>query len=141
MKINYPAVIVAAVIHWIVGAVWYGIFSNTFGSFIGNEKMRELESHSEAMAFILAFVSSLLIAYVLARLLQLGALTLAKGLKSIFVLWLGFIAGTQLLTVLFEGRHFGLYLLNIGYQLVACALAGTILLVWKPRGTGKSQNI
>lgn len=30
MKINYPAVLVAGILHWILGAVWYGIFSNKF---------------------------------------------------------------------------------------------------------------
>jgi len=29
MKINYPAVLVAAILHWILGAVWYGIYSQT----------------------------------------------------------------------------------------------------------------
>ena len=30
MKINYPAVIVAAIAHWILGAVWYGVFTKQF---------------------------------------------------------------------------------------------------------------
>jgi hypothetical protein len=40
---------------------------------------------------------------------------------------------TQLPTVLFEGRKPGLYLLNIGYQFVACLAAGALLALWKPR--------
>jgi hypothetical protein len=30
MKINYPAVLVAGILHWILGAVWVGIFSTKF---------------------------------------------------------------------------------------------------------------
>ena len=141
MKINYPAVIVAAIIHWILGGVWYAIFSKPFTAFIGSDKLRELESHSEAMAFLLAFMSSLIIAYLLARLLRLTrAESLFDALKIVFLVWLGFIAATQLTTVLFEARNLGLYLLGVGYQLVACALAGTILVFWRPRQTADSVS-
>ncbi len=134
MRINYLALIIAAAAHWILGGAWYGIFSKTFSGFIGDEKMKELAARSDAMAFILALVSSLILAYVLARFLQYTEAKRAiDGLKTVFLLWLGQIATTQLLTVLFEGRHFGLYLLNIGYQLVGCSAAALILVVWKPR--------
>lgn len=137
MKINYPAVVLAAIVHWILGAVWYGIFSKQFLALITPEKMKELEHQSEAKAFILAFVSSLILAYVLARYLQYTkAAGVLDGLRTAFSLWLGFIVTTQLLIVLFEGRAAGLYLLNIGYQLVACASAGAILTLWKPRQVG-----
>ena len=134
MKINYPAVVVAAVIHWISGAIWYGIFGSTFGGLMGAEKIKELELRSEAKAFILAFVSSLIVTYLLARFLNLARpRSLVDGLKVVFLLWLGFIATTQLLTVLFEARSLGLYLLNVGYQLVAGTLVTVILLIWQPR--------
>ena len=134
MKINYLAVIVSAVVHWILGGAWYGIFSKPFTGFIGEEKMKDLETRSEAKAFILAFVSSLILSYLLARFLRYTeARTAVDGLRVAVMLWLGFIAASQLLTVLFEGRHFGLYLLNIGYQLVACSAAALILVAWKAR--------
>jgi hypothetical protein len=134
MKLNYLAVIVAAVAHWILGGAWYGVLNKPFSRFIGSEKMKELETRSEAKAFILAFVSSLVLSYLLARFLRhTEANSAIDGLKTTFLLWLGFIATTQLLTVLFEGRHVGLYLLNVGYQLVACSAAGLILVLWKPR--------
>ena len=52
-----------------------------------------------------------------------------------FWLWLGFVATTQLSTVIFEERNFGLYLLNVGYQLVACLVCGAVLAVWSPRAS------
>jgi len=48
-------------------------------------------------------------------------------------LWLGFVATTQLATVIFEHRSLTLYLLNVGYNLVACLITGALLAVWKPR--------
>ena len=56
-----------------------------------------------------------------------------EGLQTAFWLWLGFVATTQIATVIFEERKLGLYLLNIGYQLVGCAIAGVILAVWRKR--------
>jgi len=37
-------------------------------------------------------------------------------MQTAFWLWLGFVATTQLATVVFEQRKLGLYLLNVGYK-------------------------
>jgi hypothetical protein len=136
MKTNYAAVLVAAILHWILGAVWYGIFSNKFIELMAwtPEQLSEMESKSNLKELALAFISSLLLVYVLARILQhTKGVNLASGLQTAFLLWLGFVATTQLATVIFEGRKPGLYLLNIGYQLVACLVAGALLTIWKAR--------
>lgn len=136
MKINYPAVLVAAILHWILGAVWYGIFSNKFVELMAwtPQQLTEMESKSSMKELALAFLSSLVLVYVLAHLVQYTkASNLVGGLQTAFWLWLGFVTTTQLATVIFEGRKPGLYLLNIGYQLVACLVAGALLAVWKPR--------
>jgi hypothetical protein len=136
MKINYPAVLVAAILHWILGAVWYGIFSNKFVELMAwtPQQLAELESKSNMTELALAFLSSLVLVYVLAHFLQYAkANNLVAGFQTAFWLWLGFIATTQLATVIFEGRKPGLYLLNIGYQLVACLAAGALLTIWKRR--------
>jgi hypothetical protein len=62
-----------------------------------------------------------------------GARTVFEGVQIAILLWL-VIASTQFATVMFEERNLGLYLLNVGYQLVACSIAGVILALWKPRG-------
>lgn len=138
VKINYPAVLVAAILHWILGAVWYGIFSNKFVELMAwtPEQLQKLESQSHTKEYILAFLSSLVLTYILAHFVQYTKATnLAGGLQTAFWLWLGFIVTTQLPTVIFEGRKPGLYLLNIGYQFVACMVAGSLLAVWKPRAS------
>ena len=61
-----------------------------------------------------------------------GARTAIEGLKTAFGL-VGFVATTQLDTVIFEERKLGLYLLNVGYHFVGCAIAGVILAVWRRR--------
>jgi Protein of unknown function (DUF1761) len=137
MKINYPAVLVAAIVHFLIGGLWYGLFfSNKFVELIGwsPEKLKEMENHSSATQMIVAFTSSLVLVYILAHFVQYTkARTVLDGIQTAFWLWLGFIATTQLATVTFEERKLGLYLLNVGYQFVGCAFAGIILAVWKPR--------
>ena len=94
----------------------------------------EIESQSHTKQYFLAFISSLLLVYVLAHFVQYTkASNLVGGLQTAFWLWIGFVATTQFASVIFEGRKPGLYLLNIGYQLVACLVAGALLAIWKPR--------
>lgn len=138
MKINYPAVIVAAIIHFIIGGLWYGlIFGNKFIEISGwtPEQLEQVAAQSHWSQYVIAFVCSLVLVYILAHFVQYtGAKGVAGGMQTAFWLWLGFVATTQLATVIFEQRKLGLYLLNLGYQLVACLVCGAILAAWKPRG-------
>jgi len=137
MKINYPAVLVATIVHFLAGGLWYGLlFSNKFVELIAwsPEKLKEMENHNPAKELTIAFISALILVYILAHFVQYTkARTAVDGIQTAFWLWLGFIATTQLATVVFEERKLGLYLINVGYQFVACALAAVILAVWRPR--------
>jgi Protein of unknown function (DUF1761) len=142
MKINYPAVLVAAVLHFILGGVWYGLlFGNKFIQLIGwtDAQVKQIQSQSNGKEYLIAFISSLILVYVLAHFVQYTkARTAVGGIQTAFWLWLGFVTTTQIATVIFEGRNIGLYLLNIGYQFVGCALAGIILAIWRPREVSDS---
>jgi hypothetical protein len=135
MKINYPAVLVAAVVHFIIGGLWYGlIFANTFVEIVGRAQLEQMAAQSHWSQYIVAFVTSLVLVYILAHFIQYtGAKTVAGGMQTAFWLWLGFVVTTQLPTVIFEQRKLGLYFLSIGYQLVACLICGVILTVWRTR--------
>ena len=137
MRINYPAVLVATIVHFLIGGLWYGLlFSNKFVELIAwsPEKLQEMQNHNPAKELMIAFISALVLVYILAHFVQYTkARTAFDGIQTAFWLWLGFIATTQLATVVFEERKLGLYLINVGYQFVACSLAGVILTLWKPR--------
>jgi len=137
MRINYPAVLVATIVHFLIGGLWYGLlFSNKFIELIAwsPEKLQEMQNHNPAKEMMIAFISALVLVYILAHFVQYTkARTALDGIQTSFWLWLGFIATTQLATVVFEERKLGLYLINVGYQFVACSLAGIILTLWKPR--------
>ena|SRR6185369_13805039 len=136
MKIKYPAVLVATLVHYILGGLWYSplLFGNKFLQLIAwsPAKVAEMENQSHAKELIIAFVTSVILVYVLAHFVQYTKATSAlAGIQTAFWLWLGFIATTNIATVLFEQRPLGLYLLNAGYQLVGCSLAGAILAIWR----------
>ena len=138
MKIKYLAVIVATLVHYILGGLWYSplLFGNKFLQFINwsPEKVTEMGKQSHAKELALAFVTSLVLVYILAHFVQYTKATTAMaGIQTAVWLWLGFIVTTQAATVIFEQRPLGLYLINIAYQLVGCALAGLILALWRPR--------
>lgn len=138
MKINYAAVLVAAIVHFILGGLWYGvIFASKFVEITGwtPAQLEQIAAQSHWSQYAVAFVTSLVLVYILAHFVQYtGAKGAVGGMQTGFWLWLGFVATTQLATVIFEQRKLGLYVLNVGYQLVACLICGAILAVWKPRG-------
>ena len=139
MKIKYTAVIVATLVHYILGGLWYSplLFGNKFIQLINwtPARLAEIESQSHAKELGIAFLSSLVLVYILAHFVNYAKATTAMaGIQTAFWLWLGFIVTTQIATVIFEQRPLGLYLINISYQLVGCSLAGLILAVWRTKG-------
>lgn len=137
MKINYPAVIVAAVIHFMIGGLWYSVlFGKKFLEIVGwtPEQQAQIVAQTHWTVYLIAFLTSLILVGTLAYFIAYtGAKGVAGGMQTAACLWLGFVATTQIATVLFEQRKLGLYLLNIGYQLVAGLICGALLGVWRHR--------
>jgi hypothetical protein len=138
MKINYPAVFVAALAYWLLGALWYSslLFERSFIVLKGwtPEEVASIQAAGVGKEVAIAFISSLLLAYVLAHFVRFtGAETIRTGLLTGFWLWLGFVVTTNLETVVFEHRPLGLYLINNGYHLVGIVGMGALLAVWRRR--------
>jgi hypothetical protein len=143
MRIKYPAVIVATLIHFFLGGLWYSplLFGNKFRQIVNwsPETVRQMENQSHTKELLIALLTSFVLVYILAHFVQYTkATSAAGGIQTAFWLWLGFIVTTNLATVLFEQRPLGLYLINMGYQFVGCAIAGTILAIWRPREAAES---
>ena len=121
-----------------LGGLWYSplLFARPFIALKGwtPEQLALVESQSHAGEIGLALLTSLLLAYVLAHFVKFtGAETARSGALTGFWLWLGFVATTNLSTVLFEGRPVGLYLMNNGYHLVGMLSMGALLAAWRRR--------
>ncbi len=131
MKINYAAVVVSAVVYWLLGAVWYG--------FLFSKPWMELEHMTEAQAksmnpvlpYIITFALNLLIAFVLAQICTWrNANTPAKGAAVGILLWIGFIGPVTYTSYMYEMRPMQLFAINEFYSLVGLFLMGLILGAW-----------
>ena len=136
MKINYAAVVVSALIYWVLGGLWYSplLFGNKFIEIMRwpPEQLARIEAEGAGAQLALAFIGSLVTAYVLAHIVRYTSGENAlDGAKTGLWLWLGFIVTSNLNTVFFEYRPLGLYLINVGYHLVAFLSMGALLAVWR----------
>jgi hypothetical protein len=130
-------VLVAAVATMIVGFVWYSplLFARPWTVLMGYDpndkaKMEELRKGA-GQSYALAFVASLVSAFVLAKFVEITTASSALyGMKLGFAMWLGFVTTVQLTGVLFAKQPAKLYLINTGYQLVCYLAMGAILAVW-----------
>ncbi len=144
MKINYAAIVVSALLYWVLGGLWYSplLFGNKFIEVMrwSPEQLARIEAEGASLQLALAFAGSLVTAYVLAHIVRYTSGENAlDGAKTGLWLWLGFIVTSNLNTVFFEFRPLGLYLINIGYHLVAFLSMGALLAVWrKKRGEAKA---
>lgn len=143
MKINYAAVFVSALMYWLLGGIWYSplLFGGKFIELMrwSPEQVARIESEGAGGQLALALLGSLLAAYVLAHLVRYtSAENATDGAKTGLWLWLGFIVTSNLNTVFFEFRPLGLYLINIGYHLVAFLAMGGLLAAWRKRSEAKA---
>ena len=131
MKINYAAVVVSAVVYWLLGAVWYG--------FLFSKPWMELEHMTDAQAksmnpvlpYIITFALNLLIAFVLAQICTWrNANTAARGAAVGILLWIGFIGPVTYTSYMYEMRPMQLFAINEFYSLVGLFLMGLVLGAW-----------
>ena len=134
VNVNYLAVLVAAIASMVVGFLWYGpLFGKMWMGLMNfdKKKMNEAKKKGMGKTYVLAFVTSLIMSYVLAHFVNyVQAKTIADGVVLAFWLWLGFFATTQLGMVLWEGKPVKLYLINTLHYLVTLGVMSAILAVW-----------
>jgi hypothetical protein len=137
MEVNLWSVLVAAVATMVLGFVWYSpiLFARPWMLAMGynpedKAKMEEMRK-SAGPAYGISFVASLIMAFVLAKIIDIATVDSAYyGMKIGFAVWLGFVTTVQLTAKLFGNQSTKLYLINTGYQLVCYLAMGAILAVW-----------
>ena len=126
--VNYVAIIVAAIANMVVGYLWYSkmLFGKAWMKLMGKKDMGKKDSMLMMMGA--GYVSSVVMAYVLAIFIQLnGAATPLAGAMTAFWAWLGFVATVTLGSVLWEGKSIQLWVLNAAHHLVGMAVMGAVL--------------
>ena len=133
-EVNWPAVLLCAVVYMIVGALWYSplLFGKAWLSLTGKASIDPSEmKKGTAKTYSITFAAALLVSYMMAQMVQyLGALNALEGAEVGFLIWAGFVATSLGLNALFEAKPFKLYLINSGAWLVKLVLTGIILALW-----------
>jgi hypothetical protein len=132
-KINIWAVVVAAVVYWLLGAAWFTILSKPWLSSIG-KTMEQLQQEgvNPGIAYGVAFVCNLIIAYVLCWVvIRTGEQTAMRGISIGALLWAAFVGTTIGTAHIFEARSLEGFVLTAGYPLVGMLLMGAIVGGWK----------
>ena len=134
--VNFWAILVSAVASMVIGSVWYGpLFGKMFMREMGMdqwspEKQAEMKK-SMMLTYVWQFIASLVMFYVLARIMALvGWVGAVGGLHAAFWLWIGFIVPLALGNALWGGKM-KLFWLSIGNTLLTLLAAGLIIGAWK----------
>jgi hypothetical protein len=132
--VHYPAVILAAAVHLVLGAIWFTVLQKPWLASIGKTLDQLRKQGNATVAYVVAFGANLVIAWVLARLMiSTGRTSVAGGVGLAAFLWLGFTATTMATAFVFEARSLEAFVIIAGYPLVGMLLMGAILGAWKKR--------
>lgn len=135
IAVNYLAIAVATIINTVLGTLWYGpLFGRQWMHEMGftAEKIQSMAQKSMGLSYVLMIVGAVVLNYVLAHVLMqaelaFGMLDIAMAMTGAFWMWLGFIATTMMGQVLWEGKSWKLYAINVGYYLVALQVAAVAI--------------
>jgi len=130
-SINWLAVIACVIVAMISGFVWYHpkIFFPAWWKGIG--KTGET-GDPNPMIYVFTLIAALVQAVAVAFMVNLmGSTTAASGALAGFMLWLGFVAPTNLVNKLFAGHGLKVWAIEAGNHLVNFLLFGAIFGAWR----------
>lgn len=139
LPINYVAVLVAAVVAFVIGFLFHGpLFGKVWMRLAnvhmtGNEKLSDMVPQMLWNLFI-----HIVTAYALAAVYLLAATSpylsgsaLEDGLIVAFIIWLGFLVTASSIEVIWMGRSVKLWLFEAASSLVVMLAMGAIIALWQ----------
>jgi hypothetical protein len=132
-SINWLAVIVSVIASMIIGSIWFhpAVFYKPWLATLGKTWENRMQGSAVPLytfSIIAAFVEVVALAFMLKT---MGAVGAAAGAAAGFMLWLGFVAPTNLVNKLFSGQGWKGWLIEAGEHLVYLLVAGAILGAWR----------
>lgn len=128
--INALAVVVAAIVYFFVGSIWYSpiLFLQVWLKETGKTKEQTM---SNPFLFIVSFILALLAAFALACLFEIvGVNGFVPGLFGGLSAGVAIVAASAITTLYDDYRKYKLFLINVGYHAVAFPVMGIILGLW-----------
>ena len=135
-NVNYIAVFASAVVSMVIGFLWYSpiLFGEAWMKASGKTKKEIDSAKKKGMTsyYLAAFIATLLMAFILAYFVQyVLAATFFEGMQAGFWIWLGFVAPVLLGSILWEGKSFSYYMINVFHYLATLMVMAGILAVWQ----------
>ncbi len=131
MRVNYLAVLVAALVYFFLGFLWYGVLFRDAWMKWERPLAPTPNGHNIPLMYLFAFVLALVLCWALALVCEWRKASLVSGAGLGLLMWIGFVMTTTFTTTMFEERPHHLFAINYGYCLTGMVIAGAILGAWK----------
>jgi hypothetical protein len=128
--INHWAVMLAAILGWLVGAGWYRALARPWMIALGKTRSELLapSGQTSLAPFAVAFVAQLAMASVLAGFVgHLGPVTIATGVIAGLFAWLGFVITTLAVSHGFARHRAMLTVIDGGHWLAVLLIQGAVI--------------
>lgn len=128
--VNWVAIATAVFASMIIGAVWFTLFAKVWqnAAAFSADEIARIEANENPGKYGVAVVTHIVMTWVLSGLIyHAGEVTLANGMLTAFLCWLGFVATTMTLTDRFQLRSWNLTLLDGGHYLLVMLAQGAII--------------
>ena len=138
--LNHWAILVAAVVFFALGALWYTVFREPWLDGIGKtvEQLMK-ENGGSPLPYIVGFLAVVVMCYTLGWIVQKGMKpTAGNGALTGATVAFGLIGATLALNYGFEVRGVTLWLINAGYVFVGLVIAGAIIGAWRKQAKSET---
>ena len=139
-RMNYLAVVPAAVAAFVVSSVWYTIFGNAWMELRGMDPATAAETATPAWTMLFVVIQSLVVAFVLAYFVVRTGVVNWKGAMRLGALVWVFPAMILLGSVVHEDVPLMLAAIHAGDWLVKLLLMAVVLGVWRNGGRGSKGS-
>ena len=139
-RVNYLAVVPAAVAAFVVSSVWYTIFGNAWMELRGMDPATAAETATPAWTMLFVVIQSLVVAFVLAYLIvRLGVVNWKGAMRLGALVWVS-PAMILLGSVIHEDVPLMLAAIHAGDWLVKLLLMAVVLGVWRNGARGSKGS-
>jgi hypothetical protein len=134
-QMNLWAILVAAVVYFILGSLWFSIL---FGGFWSREVERlgilikDPAKGTIAAKMIQTFVGNLIAAFSMGYIVFAAhSFNWIAGLKLGLLCGIGFAAVAMIIAYTWESRSFRLQMIDTGYAIIGIVMCGIIISAWR----------
>lgn len=128
--LNYPAILVAAVAYFVIGAIWYSpiLFGKKWQALVG---MPEDAAKGMGGTMVLSLLGMIVISLVMAIFVgHIVPSDLVRGIKIALVGGIGFMVVPMWINSLYAKKPFSLLMIDSLYHLVSFVVMAIILTSW-----------